>query len=496
MVLFMNRFVAPVLLAVLLAAPVQTVRAQDTLLRGSLGGAAPQANVFAQDDLGADDAADDTGEADATRAGATALVTDAGEEAEPLAEAGRIRAVQPFAERLRAVSRRSATGGGGSLINDIYDGETQRDAPRGIRVGSFLLYPELFTGLGWTDNRSGDTSGTSGLLYRVAPTLRAQSDWSRHSLGVNFRGSFTGYPDSSVEADPSATLDALLRLDVSDRTEVDVSARYGLSLEDSGSAEATGGGRDIHELGGGLALRRSVGLIGAELRGEVDSTVYSGGNSTAANRERDNALFSATLRLDSNTGAGLQPFVEGSLFTRRYFERCTDLTLCADRDSKGYALRAGIAFDVGGKITGDIGAGWRSETLDDTRLARLEGLTVDGSLIWSPTRLTTVTATLATNLAPSTIAGTPGSLLYSGDLRLAHGFSDALSGEIGVGLSRRDYAGIRLIEDEASATAALTWALTSNVAVQGRYTFRRFSSTTPGAGYSENAIEGGLRFRH
>ena len=32
-------------------------------------------------------------------------------------------------------------------------------------------------------------------------------------------------------------------------------------------------------------------------------------------------------------------------------------------------------------------------------------------------------------------------------------------GEIGVGLSRRDYAGIRLIEDEASATAALTWAL-------------------------------------
>ncbi|MBL6432421.1 MAG: outer membrane beta-barrel protein [Alphaproteobacteria bacterium] len=141
-------------------------------------------------------------------------------------------------------------------------------------------------------------------------------------------------------------------------------------------------------------------------------------------------------------------------------------------------------------------AGWRSETLDDTRLARLEGLTVDGSLIWSPTRLTTVTATLATNLAPSTISGTPGSLLYSGDLRLAHGFSDAVSGEVGIGLSRRDYAGIRLIEDEASATAALTWALTSNVAVQGRYTFRRFSSTTPGAGYSENAIEGGLRFRH
>ncbi|MBL6432422.1 MAG: outer membrane beta-barrel protein [Alphaproteobacteria bacterium] len=252
MVPFMNRFVAPVLVVVLLAAPAQTVRAQDAPLRGSLGGAAPQGTVFAQDDLGGDGTEDDTGGADDPGARAPALDTDAGEVAEPLAEAGRIRAVQPFSERLRAVSRRGATGGGGSLINDVYDGDTQRDAPRGIRVGSFLLYPELFTGLGWTDNRSGDTSGTSGLLYRIAPTLRAQSDWSRHSLGVNFRGSFTAYPDSTVEADPSATLDALLRLDVSDRTEVDVSARYGLSLEDSGSARPPAAGATFTNWAAGL----------------------------------------------------------------------------------------------------------------------------------------------------------------------------------------------------------------------------------------------------
>lgn len=483
--------------------PYAPAMAQDSSLRGGFGGFGDEGGL--QDPTDAEQGADaQSGQAGSagnaatgTRGTISEIGPNAGEEAEALADVGRVRPVQPFAERLRAVQRRTANVGGGTLAETVYDGETTRDAPRGIRVGSFLLYPELFTGLGWTDNRAGDATGTGGATYRVAPSLRIQSEWNRHRLGVNFRGSYIGYPGGgNLEADPSVTSDALLTLELGDRSEVDVEARYGLALQDRGTAESTGGDQDIHEVGAGLALRHDLGLVGAELRGRVDSTLYSGAGGAVASRERDNALATVTLRVEGNTGAFATPFAEASVLGRRYFEKCPDLTLCADRDSRGYGLRAGVAFDNGGKISGDIAIGWRSETLDDKRLAKLEGLTIDGSLVWSPTRLTTVTALASTDFSPSTIAGTPGSVIYSGDIRLAHGFSDALSGEVGVGYSWRDYTGVVLTEQETRATTALTWALTSNVALQGRYTYRRFTSSTAGSGYDSNTIEAGLRFRH
>ncbi|MCC4245448.1 outer membrane beta-barrel protein [Stappia indica] len=502
---------------VLLSAQLPTavrVQAQDAGMGSGAGSASGSGPLFGSAPLGAsadagfdgeaEDGVDPLGREDGVspqgRSGTRGTISEigpgAGEEAQALTATGRAEPVQPFSERLRAVQRRSALAGGGRIANTAYAGDTTRDEPRGMRVGSFLLYPELFTGLGWSDNRAGDANGDSGATYRLAPSLRVQSDWSRHSLGINFRGSYTGYPDSSLKADPNVSSDALLRLEVGERSEIDVSASYGLSMQDRGTAESAGGDQEIHTLGGGLALRRDLGIVGAELRGEVDATYYQGTNGAVANRDRDNALFTATLRVDGNTGATVTPFAEASLLARRYTDACNNPALCEDRDSSGYGLRAGLAFDNGGKISGDIAVGWRSETLDDARLARLEGMTVDGSLVWSPTRLTTVTALANTSFAPSSLAGTPGSVAYSGDLRLAHGFSDALSGEVGVGYTWRDYTGLVLTEQEARATTALTWALTSNVALQGRYTFRRFVSSNAGSSYNSNTIEAGLRFRH
>lgn len=481
----------------------------DTFMRGDPFGQSDPGLVEGTQDEGAADAdassfgnsgSSDAGAADplagtAPRGTIDGLAAGAGEEAIPLADTRRAQPIQPFSERLRAVSRRAPLGGGGNPDALVFDGDTTRDAPRGIRLGSFLLYPELYTGLGWSSNRAGDASGSSGSEYRIAPSLRLQSDWSRHSLGVNLRGSYTGYPASSLTGDPNVTADALLRLEMSERTELDVEGSYGLSMEDRGTAESSGGDQNIHQVGAGLALRRQIGLFGAELRGRVDSTHYSGIDGASSQTDRDNALFTGTLRVETNTGATLQPYAEASLLKRRYFDRCDNAVTCVDRDSTGYALRAGVGFDTGGKLSGDLALGWRSETLKDKSLARLEGLTVDGSLVWSPARLTTVTGLVNTTLSPSDIAGTPGSVTYSGDLRIAQGFSDALTGEVGAGYSRTDYAGISLTEQEARATSALTYALTSSIALQGRYTFRRFSSTTPGAGYSASEIEAGLRFR-
>ena len=53
--------------------------------------------------------------------------------------------------------------------------------------------------------------------------------------------------------------------------------------------------------------------------------------------------------------------------------------------------RAGLAFDRGPVLTGEMALGYGVQMFDDPSLASISALTVDGSLVWSPTRLYTVT---------------------------------------------------------------------------------------------------------
>ncbi|MEO0980382.1 MAG: outer membrane beta-barrel protein, partial [Pseudomonadota bacterium] len=210
---------------------------------------------------------------------------------------------------------------------------------------------------------------------------------------------------------------------------------------------------------------------------------------------RDNTLYSANLRLDMDTGSVFTPFVEGSLLLRRFDEACSD-SLCEKRDANGYQLRGGLSIASGPKITGNIGVGWRIEDIEDDRLDDLSGLVVDGSLVWSPSRLTTVTAGLGTNFVATDIDTSSGSIIYSGDLRVAHAFSDRLVAETGVGYSYRTYEGVSIEEKTLTGFGGVTFALTRNTALIVDYTHRRFDSSQDGSDYTENAIEAGVRFRH
>ncbi|MXN65304.1 outer membrane beta-barrel protein [Stappia sp. GBMRC 2046] len=418
-----------------------------------------------------------------------------GDEIEPISASGRVRPVQPFAERLRAVSRRLPSRGtdGGGDDDGVFGGDTTRDRAIGFRAGSFLFFPELYTAFGWSDNAAGTAGGEPSSLYRINPRLTARSDWSRHELGVSLRGGYTGYTDAPIDNDPFFDGNVGLRLDLSESTQVDTTARYGFAREERGTAESSGGNQDIHEIGGTLAVSRDVGLIGVELRGDIDHTAYTG---TPTSGDRDNTVYAATLRVDADTGAKLAPFVSASGLRRIYTEGCDDPTSCEDRNATGYALRTGLTIDTGPKLRGEIGIGWREERPEDDALENLEGLLVDGSLIWSPTRLTTVTASVATAFEATGIVGASGSIVYAGDLLLSHSFSDFLVGEAGVGYSLRRYEGIYLDERNTLATAGLIWAVTDNIALQTRYTYRYFDTTTSGGDYHVNTIEAGVRFRH
>lgn len=405
---------------------------------------------------------------------------------------GRITPVRPFADRIAAVDRAVPLGESG-IDDSVFAGDTTFDAPEGIRLGSFTFTPQLTVTSGYTDNRSQSASGTSGSLYRLSPDLSLTSDWSRHELDMSLRGSYTGYPGDTDDNEGDVFAAANLRLDISEATRVITSLSYSYSQEDDGSAETAGGTDTNQQYSASLSGTRRVGVVAATGSIRADRNEYF--SDTVSESDRDNTLYSASLRLDGNTGSVLSPFVEGSLLLRRYDDTCSD-AICEDRNANGYQVKGGVTIASGPKLTGELGAGWRIENIEDSRLKALSGLIVDASLVWSPSRLTTVTAGLGTAFEATDIDNASGSIIYSGDLRLAHAFSDRLVGETGVGYSYRTYEGVSIEEQTLTGFGGVTFALTRNIALTADYTHRRFDSSQDGSDYTENAVEAGLRFRH
>ncbi|MBO0346988.1 outer membrane beta-barrel protein [Roseibium sp. CAU 1637] len=398
------------------------------------------------------------------------------------------------AGRAAPASAQGAAGGSSGGVGttaEAFDGETRFDAPVGLRVGTFTIFSEASLRGGYSDNLSQTRGGEAGSYVVVEPSVTARSNWARHELSLNLNGSLTTY-STGLDPEKSILAGTALRLDIDPSLTGTGNLSYAYSQESNSTAESAGGVEDVHEISGELGLARELPL--ATVRGRVGAVRSQYAGASGSSSERNNTLYSTGLRLDANTGAILRPFTSADLLLRRFDASCN--SDCEKRNSWGYEMRLGTRVDYGAKLAGDISAGWRAEHLDDETLGDLSGLVAGANLVWSPTRRTTVTAGVNTTFATTTIAGSSGSAIYAGDMRLAHDFSDRLAGELGAGVSLRHYEGVGIDEVTATGLAGLTFAVTRNAALQAKYTYRAFTSSQGGSDYDENSIEAGVRIRH
>lgn len=488
------------------AATAATAQTSDSnLLRGSFGAGMSARDRGSQDVLsdgsgqddglaGDDFASGDSGDANGSGANGSGAVgalprgrpadTAGVAEQATVRRVRAVRPVQPVAPLTTGSTPRPRNEG------TTLAGDTERDAPRGVRAGTFLLYPELTVRGGATTNVSGAVGGESGALVRLAPSLRVVSDWDRHALEMNLRGSFTGYPDApsgSDGHDMSGAASAALRLDAGEVTTVDATAGYTVSPESRSNAENSGGSKRTyqHGLSGSLGVTRDAGLIAVTLRGGLDGTIYTGGDDAG---DRDNMVASGTLRLAYNLRATVSPFAEATVLGRFYQDG-------TERNAKGYALRTGFVFNGGPKLAGEIGVGWRSEDLDGAQYKNLQGLLVDGDLTWSPSRLTSVRLSASTAFEASSLTGASGSLIHSGELTVAHSLTHDVAVEVSGGAAYRSYQGIDLNELTYTGSATATYAISNTAAVQAEYSYERVDSSRSGQDYDSHTIEAGFRFR-
>ncbi|WP_102868836.1 outer membrane beta-barrel protein [Pseudovibrio exalbescens] len=405
--------------------------------------------------------------------------------------------------RAPTVAQRIAAAQSGRLApNDpqfgVFDGETRRDMAQGIRVGRFTVLPSLSAGSGWTDNAAKSATGSGDGFYSVEGGVDVRSDWARHALGGSLRGTYQSFFSEQDNNAPQLDGSVDGRLDLGEQTAVALRGDYSFSREARSSAEndvTSGQTASQQFFGGQLDVERRVGVIGAIASLGADRSVYGDAGSSSGG-SRNNTVYEGTARLETQRYGEIGGFVEAGGLMRRFDDTCapTDPS-CRDRDATGYQIRGGLLIDRGPKLRGEIGIGWRQERPDDPRLDKLEGMLVDGSLIWSPTRRDTVTFGVDTGFEATSLVEASGSLLYSGTIAYTHQFSEDLVGDVDAGFSYRRYEGISLTERDFSSGLGLTWALSDFAALETRYTYEVFRSSENGRNYESSTIEAGLRLR-
>lgn len=370
----------------------------------------------------------------------------------------------------------------------------------GLRMGSFILRPTLEQGLRGTTNADFTAGGRSALLSETALGLEATSNWSRHQASLKANGTFDKSLTGQDVSQPQFGISGDLRLDLSDGMTATAGAAYDLQKQSANTPNSVTGTLSqpiVQTIDANLGLERDSGLLYAKLGGKFERQIYGdaqlSGGGTLSQSDRNNNYAGLTLRGGVNLSAALRPFVEAEAGRLIYDERLD--TNGYRRSADRFALRGGLAVDMGEKLNGEISAGYVTQRFDDPRLADLASPTVAASLDWSPRRGTKVTTNLSTTLEGSTTAGENGDVLYSSSVSILHSVRANLDLTATVGAWLRDLKGTGGQDYGGSAEAGLVYWFNRFVGLDTSARYEIAESSDPSRRAKAASVFVGLKLR-
>jgi hypothetical protein len=375
-------------------------------------------------------------------------------------------------------------------------------APLGIRTGAFDLFPAVELRGGY-DTNPGHSSETKGAAFvNVAPELTAQSNWSRHELRADLRGSYTGY---SPEQTPTLSrpyfngkIDG--RIDVTRTTRIDFNTRLLISTDNPGSPNLQAGLAKLPvftTVGGDAGIGQRFNRFDLSLKGGAERTVYQESHltdgTTASNDDRNYNQYGGKLRGGYELLPGVMPFAEFDADTRVH-DLNTDV-FGFQRDSKGMTGKAGSTFELSRMLTGEIAIGYTRRVYQDPRLENVAGLIGNASLVWTASALTTVKLSGASQVGESTVPSVSGVLYRDVGLQVDHAFRRWLIGTVKLGFGLDDYVGLLREDKRFSAGLGLTYKLNRSWQVKGEVREDWLRSNVTGADYNATVFLLGLRWQ-
>lgn len=382
--------------------------------------------------------------------------------------------------------------------------ETEEEDPYaaiGIRVGSFLLFPELLAETVYQDNVFlSSTRPESDWALELTPSLILRSDWNRHSLEAGVRGDYSFHERFKTEDDETFAADVAGQLDIRRNTNLVAATSFSRELEDRGSSDfpsnaadrAESRTRDASLEGNHTFNRVTVTLRGAISDIEFDDSTASDG-SPIDNTDRNYTEHRVTARAAYEFQPDVQVFVETST-NEREFERAVDNN-GALSGSSGYDVQAGLSFKLSGKLVGEASAGYAKQTPEDPGLPDTDGLIFNAALEWEATGLTTFRLDASSDVVETTQAASSGSLTRSATVSVEHRPRRNIILGASLGYEREEFSGSDSVDEDWTTELSGEYLFTPSLGVIVTYEHQESLSSTPGDDYSTDEVRMGVRVR-
>lgn len=371
-------------------------------------------------------------------------------------------------------------------------------AAPGIRSGTFVIRPTLESGIRYGSNPDDPTCDCNTTQAETAVTVRAESDWIRHNLNMEMRGTadkpFSDPSGYAPEFNGGFRIAADGRLDisVSDTATFAASAESGREVLSSGASTGYASRSMQTALRAAAGYSHDAGPIGLSINGQVVHTSYGDAVTLAGvsvpQDDRDNLNASLTLRGTYELSGAISPFAEVEVGRRLYDNKFDASGI--EQSATRYSLRAGAEFNQGDKLSGELAAGWFIENPDDASLEDVSGLDLRATFNWSPVRDTTVTVIASTAIDGASSASAESSVNYNVSADFKRKLRANLDGNVLLSASMRDYTGILDTQTTLGAEAGLTWWFNRFAGVNGKASYAQTSGIAGGSRDSVGAYLG------
>lgn len=384
----------------------------------------------------------------------------------------------------------------------------------GDYAGPFLVKGAVELSAGYDSNpaRLGNPRGMPA--WMIAPEFLAVSNWERHALVADLRGSFTGYgstlparldggvnpaPTTLDRPDFTGHLDG--RLDVSRDTSVGAQLRLRAATDNPGSPNVQAGLARYPvatTLGTTIGIDQRFNRLQISAGATADRTSYQQSKltdgSATSNDDRNFNQYGGIGRVSYEVMPGLKPFAEIQGDSRVHDQRFDRAGY--QRDSAGGTAKAGSSFEFTRLLTGELSIGYATRSYVDPRLNRLQGFLTSASLVWSATPLTTARFLSDTQLAETTVAGDSGVLVRTYTVQVDHDFRRWLTGIGKFSFGTLDYQGYGRSDRTYSAEGNLVYKMTRSLWVKGSLRYDKLDSNITGAGSSGTVVMLGVRLQN
>lgn len=369
--------------------------------------------------------------------------------------------------------------------------------PIGIRIGSFVLFPELEIGGSWYSNVFRSPNAVSDSAFDVKPSARLVSNWSRHALEFRGTGGFSYFNDYDSENDDARLAEVRGRIDVTRRTNVQALASYEQAPESRSALDAsTSGPRAIVTTERAeAALNQRFNRLSLQFRGSIAEFDYGSDDGGGADfSDRDYRQTEQTVRGTWEFKPSFSVFTEGAVNQRDYDTvASTDLI---GRSSDGERYRVGVSFgNTGTILRGEASIGYGVQTPDDRRLKAVDGLIFDANATWRMSELTSVLFTARSDVSETTTANVGGSFAHMAGVEVRHSLRRYLVASAGLAYSTQDSQDGVIDEGEFKTTLGLEYFVNRDTILFGRYAHTTFDAVGSVSDYDADEVHIGVRFR-